>query len=238
MDALLSAGVLGLLLGMQHATDPDHVVAVATILTGERRFAAGAWIGTLWGAGHTVTLALAGAAIVALDVPVRGAYATALELGVAVMLIALGAWRVRDAARGLSRLRNAPRVPEHDHGGQALLHSHPHPHVHPERTLVAALRAPRHAWRPLLVGAVHGLSGSAAISLMIVTATGSAWDAVRYLGLFGLGTILGMTALTALLAYPTGFLMRVHGARRAVAATAGLAAIAVGVLYGWRVLAV
>jgi hypothetical protein len=73
---------------------------------------------------------------------------------------------------------------------------------------------------------------------MLVAATESAWDAVRYLALFGLGTILGMTALTALLAYPTGFLLRGHGARRAVAATAGLAAIAIGVLYGWRVLRV
>jgi hypothetical protein len=85
---------------------------------------------------------------------------------------------------------------------------------------------------------VHGLSGSAAISLVILAATDSAWEAARYVLSFGLGTILGMTALTAVIAYPTSALLRVPGAPRTLSATAGLAAIAVGVLYGWRILAV
>src|SRR5918994_387390 len=110
--------MLGFVLGVQHATDPDHLVAVATIVTRERRFADGALIGALWGLGHTVTLALAGAVII-------------------VFAIAL---RLRDAARGVSAVEAAHLTAGHDHGGAEVVHSHTHthgahvhghPHVHP-----------------------------------------------------------------------------------------------------------
>src|SRR5207237_1301431 len=99
VDPVVAALLLGCLLGLQHATDPDHLVAVATIVTRERRFAAGARVGLLWGIGHTLTLAIAGMIVVALGRNVPGRVATGLELLVAAMLVPLGVLRLRDALR-------------------------------------------------------------------------------------------------------------------------------------------
>src|SRR5439155_1326471 len=148
MDPVFSAVLLGFVLGLQHATDPDHLVAVATILTRERRFAAGALVGVLWGLGHTATLALAGVLIVGLRLTISAEISSGLELLVAAMLILLGALRLRDAASGLDAVPPTHLVADHDHGHVEAVHSHPHthgpdvhahPHVHPSRRLLAAL---------------------------------------------------------------------------------------------------
>ena len=244
MDPLLPAALLGVVLGLQHATDGDHVVAVATIVSRERRFRDGAMIGVLWGIGHTATLTAVGLALVALDVTIAPRLVTGLELLVALMLIALGVWRLADTARGVGAVTPEHLVADHDHDGREIVHSHPHahgpethahPHVHPSRRLVAALTARRGAGlRPLAVGAVHGMAGSAAVSLLVLATTRSPWAATLYLVLFGLGTIAGMTMLTAAMAYPLGIAMRFHRARRAAGVAAGLASIAFGLFYGWR----
>src|SRR5262245_56177719 len=100
MDPVISALALGFLLGVQPATDADHLLAVATIVTREQRFWSGALVGTFWSVGHMTTLGLAGVAMFALDLQLSRGVATGLELLVAAMLIALGAWRLIDAARG------------------------------------------------------------------------------------------------------------------------------------------
>lgn len=244
MDPLLPAALLGVVLGLQHATDGDHLVAVATIVSRERRFGDGAWIGALWGIGHTATLTAVGLAIVALDLAIDPGVATGMELAVAAMLVALGIWRLADAARGLGTVSPDHLVADHDHDGREALHSHAHthgadvhahPHVHPSRRLVAALTARRHGGlRPLAVGAVHGMAGSAAVSLLVLATTRSPWAATLYLALFGVGTIVGMTLLTAAMAYPLGLVVRFESARRALGVAAGLASIAFGAFYGWR----
>jgi high-affinity nickel-transport protein len=244
VDPLLPAALLGVVLGLQHATDGDHLVAVATIVSRERRFGDGAWIGALWGLGHTVTLTGVGLAVVALDLAIAPAVATGLEFLVAVMLIGLGVWRLSEAARGMRAVGREHLIADHDHGGREVLHSHEHrhgaeshahPHVHPSHRLLAALAPRRHgALRPLVVGAVHGMAGSAAVSLLIVATTRSVWAAMLYLALFGAGTIVGMTALTAAMAYPLSVALRLERARRAAALVAGVASIAFGMFYGWR----
>src|SRR5206468_3483966 len=179
MDPVFSAVLLGFVLGLQHATDPDHLVAVATILTRERRFAAGALVGVLWGLGHTATLALAGVAIVGLRLTISAEISSGLELLVAAMLILLGALRLRDVASGLDAVPPTHLVADHDHSHVEAVHSHPHahgadvhahPHVHPSRRLLAALGQQRGGLplRALLVGAVHGVAGSAAVSLLVL----------------------------------------------------------------------
>jgi len=105
LDPALSAIFLGFILGLQHATDPDHLVAVATIVTRERRFIDGALVGVLWGAGHMTTLTIVGAIIVGLKLTITPAVGSGLELAVAGMLILLGVLRLRDAARGLADVR-------------------------------------------------------------------------------------------------------------------------------------
>ena len=231
MNPVLSAVLLGFLLGLQHATDADHLVAVATIVSRERRFRDGALLGVLWGAGHMTTLAMVGAAIIVFDVTVAPAIGTALELAVAVMLILLGGLRLRDALRGWDAAAPSDLVADHEHGGTPVLHRHPHVHVHPSRRLVAALTGEHQRLRALAVGAVHGLAGSAAAALLVLATIRTTAGAVGYLLVFGLGTIAGMTALTAAMAYPVSLALRFRRAHRWLAAGTGVASIAFGAFY-------
>ena len=244
----LSAMLLGFLLGLQHATDPDHLVAVATILTRERRFADGALIGVLWGAGHMTTLTIVGAIIIGLKLTVTPAVGGSLELVVAAMLIVLGILRLRDAIRGLDTVPAGHLVADHDHGGGAgVVHSHPHvhgaehshehAHVHPSRWLAKlGWRSGWPAGRALVVGAIHGLAGSAAVSLLVLATLRSTTSAVVYLLIFGIGTIIGMTVLTALMAFPVSMALRYRRARQALALCAGVGSIAFGLVYGYRLI--
>jgi high-affinity nickel-transport protein len=231
MEPVLSAVALGFLLGLQHATDPDHVVAVATIVSRERRFRQGALTGALWGAGHMTTLALAGGAIVLFDLTKAPAIGAGLELVVAAMLIGLGALRLRDALRGWDARSPADLVADHEHPGGPVLHRHPRVHVHPSRRLLSALRGERARLRAVGVGAVHGLAGSAAAALLVLATMRTTAGALAYLLVFGLGTIAGMTALTAAMAYPVSLALRFRRLHRCLAAGTGAGAIAFGVFY-------
>jgi high-affinity nickel-transport protein len=238
VDPVVSAIVLGFALGLQHATDPDHVVAVATIVTRERRFAAGARVGILWGVGHALTLATAGTVVVALgqSVPVR--VATGLELLVATMLVLLGALRLREAVRGILAVAPGERLADHHHGASEVVHAHHGAaHVHPSAALLAAWRdeARRVGLRAFMVGAVHGMAGTAAMALLVLTTLHTAFTAAAYLVVFGMGTLAGMTALTAAMAYPVARLARVRRMRDAMAVVSGVAAIVFGCWYAARV---
>lgn len=240
-EPLLSAIALGFVLGLQHATDPDHLVAVATISTSERRFLDGAAVGALWGLGHAATVTVAGGLLVALGVRVGPEVEGWLEVPVAAMIVALGALRLRDAFRGWRQAPPDHLLADHDHGhGRPAFHSHPHdhggaahahPHVHPSPRLLDALgRGTR--LRAVVVGAVHGLAGTAALALLVLTTLSSPLAGVVYLAVFGVGTIAGMTALTAALAYPVSLALRFDRARRGLALVSGLGAIAFGLAYG------
>ena len=213
MDWNLSVVLLGLIFGIQHATDPDHVVAVATIVSRTRRFGAGALIGAFWGLGHTATIAAVGVAIIFFNLTITPAAGLSLELAVALMLMALGAARIAWALRGSDAVPVSHLAEPHPHAHCETFHSHVHahdgslhrhPHVHPEGRLLRALQAvgPAQALRSVFVGLVHGLAGSAAVALLVLATIRSAWGAVGYLLLFGAGTMLGMTAITALLSLP------------------------------------
>jgi high-affinity nickel-transport protein len=267
IDVLTAPMLLGFVLGVQHATDPDHLVAVATIVTRERRFAAGALVGALWGLGHMTTLTLAGGVLLTLGLSLSARTAVGGELAVAAMLVVLGVLRLRDAARGLSTVGVEHLASDHEHAEddgprRETVHSHPHlhggdrhghPHVHPSQELLDALasdgargeprdgalpgrrrerRAHRRvAMRATLVGAVHGMAGTAAVSLLVMTTMRSVAGAVLYLAVFGVGTIAGMTALTAAMAYPVALASRFRRARAALAVGAGVASIAFGIVY-------
>jgi high-affinity nickel-transport protein len=232
-------------LGLQHASDPDHLVAVATIVTRERRFQEGALVGVAWGLGHMVTVTAAGAVLVSLNTALPSRVTRGLELLVAGALVLLGAWRLRDATRGLGSVSLDHAAADHDHGGSAVVHSHPHAHrgdvhahthVHPSRRLLQALSGARARWSALLVGAVHGLAGSATVALLVLTTLPTAASAVGYLLVFGLGTIVGMTALTAAMAYPVALALRLGTVRRGLAVVAGFGSIAFGIYYAARTL--
>ncbi|HKO93205.1 MAG TPA: high-affinity nickel-transport family protein, partial [Polyangiaceae bacterium] len=193
---------LGFFLGMRHATDADHVVAVSNIVTRERTLRAAAPIGALWGLGHTLTILLVGGAIVLFGIVIPPRLGLGMELSVAIMLVLLGALNVKSvlqdvrsiaSAHGAQHLHALP----HDH---AVPHLHaPHGHAHPlDRTGPAAPRS----WRPLFVGIVHGLAGSAAVALLVLGAIGDPLWALGYLLVFGVGTIAGMVLITTAIAVP------------------------------------
>jgi high-affinity nickel-transport protein len=164
------------------------------------------------------------------------------------MLIVLGVLRLRDAVRGLETVPVGHLVADHDHGGGAgVVHSHPHAHdaehshehahVHPSRWLAKlGWRSGWPAGRALVVGAVHGLAGSAAVSLLVLATLRSTASAVIYLLIFGIGTVIGMTVLTAVMAYPVSMALRYRRARQALALCAGVGSIAFGLVYGYRLI--
>lgn len=223
---LASILALGFLLGMRHATDADHLAAVATLATRSRSVGHTVVQGIAWGTGHTLTLMLFGGAVLVLGAVVPAQAAQALELAVGVMLVLLGA----DA---LYRLRRE-RIHFHAHrhaDGVAHFHAHSHrgegaPHDPARHEHVHARGFPA---RALLVGMVHGMAGSAALILLSLEALRSpAWGFV-YIAIFGLGSILGMAALSAAIAVPLRLTSRhLKPTYDGLSAAVGLATILLG----------
>jgi hypothetical protein len=200
---------LGFLFGLQHATDPDHVVAVATIVSRTRRFDAGALIGAFWGVGHSATMLTMGMAIIVFNVTVTPSVGLSMELGVAVMLLVLGVLRILRFVR------------DHDHDEP--------PPAGTTMGLRGALGVvgKGQAARSVAIGLVHGLAGSAAVALLVLSTVKSPYAATAYLLLFGLGTIVGMTAITALLSLP--FRMPLLVFNRGLAVSTGVGSVVFGV---------
>jgi High-affinity nickel-transport protein len=217
---------LGFFLGMRHATDADHVVAIATIVSRERSMAGSALIGAAWGVGHTITVMAVGTAIIVFGVVIPPRLGMSMEFAVGVMLVVLGVLtltgmgRVARAAYGHARLPGGQERDLHDHlhthGDYVHRHQHGHgPGAHghaEEHTPLGRLdrsglgRISFYSWlRPFVVGLVHGLAGSAAVALMILSIIREPVAALGYLLLFGLGTIVGMMLITLILSAPFAF---------------------------------
>jgi high-affinity nickel-transport protein len=214
--------VIGFFLGMRHATDPDHVIAVSTIVSRERSIFRASLIGILWGCGHTLTIALVGAAIILFGLVIPPRVGLTMEFSVGLMLIFLGMLNLTGVTKLLSE-KLSPVHPSvtgehahvHQHGGKAHFHWHLHSSAedHHEDSLAPPrwLRVPFerlglfHTLRPLLVGIVHGLAGSAAVALLVLSTIRQPRWAIFYLFIFGVGTIVGMMLITAALALPFSF---------------------------------
>jgi hypothetical protein len=222
-SAPFGIALLGLLLGMRHATDPDHVIAVTAILSRERRLGAAARIGVVWGLGHTMTVLAVGAAIIVFKLGVPARIGLAMEFAVAITLILLGLGTVGALLRRIaSRLFGTPPpaaetlaenlvVHSHSHTHDGSPHSHPHVHgvdgeFHREHVLALRTLPPLASRRALLksfgVGLVHGLAGSAAIALLVLSAIPEPLWATLYLVIFCAGTIIGMGLITTAIATP------------------------------------
>jgi high-affinity nickel-transport protein len=208
---LLTIIAIGFFLGMRHATDPDHVIAVSTIVSREHNIRRSALIGIAWGIGHTLTILAVGGAIVLFRITLPPRVGLGMELAVALMLIFLGlrnlgglfAWSAQRVAAGHQPEDDRPEY--HAHGEYVHVHPHPHPRHHPhdpQRNPVASLDrwfkgySPYLLLRPLMIGIVHGLAGSAAIALLVLSTIPNVRWAIAYLAVFGVGTILGMMLIT------------------------------------------
>ncbi len=210
MIKLLAFVAIGFLLGLRHATDPDHVIAVSTIVTREPRVGRASLIGLAWGVGHTLTILVVGSLLILFRVTLPPRLGLSMELAVGLMLIVLGIHNLRATFSWLPRLLPSRKAAVHYHAHGDYVHAHATPkHAHPhnpEQTPLVAIdrRLGRSTLygsvRPLVVGIVHGLAGSAAIALLILSTIGRAGWALAYLLVFGLGTILGMMVITVAMA--------------------------------------
>lgn len=211
MISFLSIIALGFFLGMRHATDPDHVIAVTTILSRQQKLSRAALVGAFWGLGHTVTIFLVGTAIILFDLVIPPRLGLSMELSVGVMLVVLGIANVRSFLRSMPEADNAapPNLFHshvHSHGDYIHSHSHGHqPEHHPHSVtqtpvslldqVLGKLRLYQNI-RPLVIGIVHGLAGSAAVALLVLATIRDPYWAVAYLLIFGIGTIAGMVLIT------------------------------------------
>ena len=176
MLSAFSILLIGFVLGMRHATDADHVVAVTTIVSDQPSLLRASAVGALWGIGHSITILLVGGAIILFRVGIPPRIGLAMEFAVAVMLIVLGAFNL--SGRQVASARSSAR--------------------------------------PVIVGLVHGLAGSAFVALLVVAAVPGPWLGLLYLALFGIGTIAGMGLITMAIAMPSALdcaTVRSHAAR-------------------------
>ncbi len=229
---MISALFLGFLIGLQHAFEADHVAAVASIAADTRKLRTAVRHGAVWGLGHTVTLLLLGGLVVYLGEAIPEVWAQGLELVVGVMLLVLGATLLRRLWR--------ERVHFHVHRhADGVMHLHAHKHAREEKR-----HDPRHhehahpkglPLRSLAVGMVHGMAGSAALVLLALGSVESVPLALVYILLFGLGSILGMAILSAVMAVPLSYTARLFTwANRGLQAAVGAITVLVGgsIVYG------
>jgi ABC-type nickel/cobalt efflux system permease component RcnA len=241
-ESLLMVLGLGFLLGLKHATEADHLVAVTTIVSEQRSVWRSTMVGVLWGVGHTAALFVAGLLIIVLHVTIPERVASILELGVAGMITFLGA-RILYL---LLRDRRRVHVHTHTHDGHAHIHLHFHDRRDEHRVddtrghNAQAHHGGLHGLRPVFVGVVHGLAGSAALTLLVLTEImsggGSRALGIAYLLIFGAGSIGGMLLMSLLISLPFVFtahyFTRINNPLRLVA---GLASVAFGIYYAWEV---
>jgi hypothetical protein len=222
---LVTSSGLGSLLGMRHALEPDHLAALSTLVAGERSSTKAAWLGVCWGLGHTLTLVAAGTTLVLLRAEVPAGVSDLFELLVAAMLVALGGRAVHQA------VRRGSIGPVHAHQHGRLVHTH---HGAPAHVHIGAWTLAR---RPLIVGAVHGLAGSGALTALMLTTLTTTAARVTYLGLFGLGSTLGMAMLSGLLGWPLAQFGHRRSVARAVTLVVGAVSIGLGLAWGYPLVA-
>jgi len=250
MITLFSILVLGFFLGLRHATDSDHVVAVTTIVSRQRSIGSAALTGIYWGLGHSLTLFVVGGAIIFFGVVIPERLGLSFEFCVALMLSLLGALNLRATVRAL-RLRpeSATSNQGHDHAHLHgdYVHTHPHghgvdSHGHAESAVPPA-RLDRifgrvkmyHALRPVVIGVVHGLAGSAAVALLVLPIIQRPIWSLAYLGVFGLGTIAGMMLMTATIAVPITYSTRFQFLHRHFGTAAGLISVGFGLFLAYQI---
>ena len=216
---------LGFMLGLRHALDGDHVAAVSTVLAQRPSLRASGLIGFSWGIGHTVVLLLVGFFVLWLRVPVPAVVANVAEGFVGIMLVWLG------GLLGLKLFNEGWHIHRHEHDGDSHTHLHSHAilpdHVHPHRW--------RESLRPLCIGMAHGLAGSAALLLLVVSSASGIMDGLIYITVFGCGSIVGMIVIGMALSAPVVWSIRlgrpaVFAAQ--ILASVGSVGLGISIVYG------
>lgn len=220
-----------LALGMRHALDPDHLVAVSTMVAEERRLWPAARLGLIWGIGHLLPIAAIGLPVLWLRWELPPAMEDAVDLGVGLLLVVLGLrtlWLLR---------RERVHFHVHEHDGRVHAHFHTHAHGHDHTHAHPLPGGDRRALITFFIGMAHGLAGSGAAAVLALTAAPSTASAILYLLVFGAGTCAGMFAVTLCVAAPAlATVSRFSALHGAVRAAAGLASVGLGAFMWWEIL--
>ncbi len=247
MISFLAIVLMGFFLGMRHATDPDHVIAVTTIVTRKNGIARAGLIGALWGLGHTFTIFFVGSAIILFKVAIPPRVGLSMEFAVGLMLILLGVlnltgvlcWLQERLSPGAAMLE----LPFRDGSASSLRRagrrsleqgSDPtEPWTRIDKTFPSI--GFYNALRPIVIGIIHGLAGSAAVALLVMTTIADPWWAIAYLLLFGVGTVAGMILITSLIAMPFAYSReRFSNWSRSISAASGLLSMGFGIFLSYR----
>jgi hypothetical protein len=263
MIGLLSIVALGFFLGMRHATDADHVIAVSAIVSCYRSVRHAVAIGALWGVGHTLTILLIGGGIILFGWVIPARVGLSMELSVGLMLILLGVLNLTGILQWITNNFSHAHYlhgvrGDHDHGDAAIPHSnahthgdyvHTHPHAHDseihghDATHTPLNWLDRHIARlglynivrPLVVGLVHGLAGSAAVALLVLTTIRNPKWAFAYLLLFGTGTIAGMMLITGAMGVPFAYAENRSRLRHGLRVASGLISLGFGLFIVYQI---
>jgi len=218
---ILAALFFGFLLGIKHALDADHIVAVTTIVSRSGSLLRSAIVGLSWGLGHTITLFAAGLAVLVFRLTIPDKLSLGMEFAVGVMLVLLGVplvWQL---------LKKKPHVHVHQHGESSHIHSHSHEEI-PEHEH-------KHIRRPLLMGMMHGLAGSGVLTLLVLNTMSSVGQGLIFLLVFGVGSILGMVLFSGAIGLPFRF---ISGRSRQLTVwlrgAAGSVSVVLGLVIMWQ----
>jgi len=218
---ILAALFFGFLLGIKHALDADHIVAVTAIVSRSGSLLRSAIVGLSWGLGHTITLFAAGLAVLVFRLTIPDKLSLGMEFAVGVMLVLLGVplvWQL---------LKKKPHVHVHQHGESSHIHSHSHEEI-PEHEH-------KHIRRPLLMGMMHGLAGSGVLTLLVLNTMSSVGQGLIFLLVFGVGSILGMVLFSGAIGLPFRF---ISGRSRQLTVwlrgAAGSVSVVLGLVIMWQ----
>jgi hypothetical protein len=217
--------LLGLVIGLRHAMEADHVAAVSTILaSSDRKLRRAPILGALWGLGHTATLFVAGLIVLLLAISIPEKVSGTLEFGVGMMLVFLGAttltgFKAGKFLQGMFKRHTHQHI--HVHEDTGVVHSHEHDH-----------HDHRHGHKSIIVGMIHGMAGSGALLLVVLSTINSVPLGLAYIAIFGAGSIASMAAMSALIGLPfvKARHLKLNLALRYVAAAITLA-IGAGIIY-------
>jgi ABC-type nickel/cobalt efflux system permease component RcnA len=224
---------LGLIFGLKHATEVDHVVAVSTIVSQNRNLLRSLMVGALWGAGHTASLLIIGVIVLSLRVTIPERVTNWFELCVALMILGLGVSAL------LRALRKGRELHLHEHSHDGISHVHVHFHEAATRHTQGQSSTHTHAIssigvKPMLVGTMHGLAGSGALTLLVMSQINSAWLGMLYLAIFGIGSIGGMVLMSGLIGLPFALTSRnLSGLHHYLQTAAAGLSIAFGLWYAY-----
>lgn len=185
----------GFAIGLLHAMEGDHMAAVATLVSKNRKLSKASLLGAFWGLGHILTLFGAGLAVLLLAINIPEKLALGLEFGVGIMLIVLGLSVIRTVKSNrfidsFFAVFSRKHVHPHEHGDKIHVHQHSHDREH------------SHSHKSIIIGMVHGLAGSGALMLVVLSTVDSVMDGLVYIVLFGIGSIVGMLAISTAIGLP------------------------------------